>query len=217
MPPHTDMMELPLPHCMYQKAWLRSWKAEVTGRRSNLQSNCDTRLVPIYHCWVLRKMAPSLDKWELFSGINTTSLTLTGTSRHLIPETLLFAIYIAFIPSGIPIYMTLLTATYCIYYHWNTTFIAPLLTSPSEFIWQVPHRCHPSQSLGNTCCLDIPFPKDIKGITILSKRFLGFSSSPKRVTHPLVLERNLTPTYLYIYINCLINSAVHYMIKFEWY
>ena len=40
-------------------------------------------------------------------------------------------------------FITLHTAIYVIDYHKYTILITPLLTSPSEFIWQVPHRCHP--------------------------------------------------------------------------
>ena len=88
MPLGKDMMELLLPHCRCQVAWPRSWKADVTGHRPDLQSNCDTRPVPIYHCWVPRKKVPNLDKWALFSGINTASWTpikkevVTWSQKH---------------------------------------------------------------------------------------------------------------------------------------
>ena len=73
-------------------------------------------------------------------------------------------------------------------------FITPLLTSPLEFIWQVPHRCHPPPKFLNTWGLYLSFLKHIKDPTVLSKKFLGFNSSLERMAHPLVLERNLIPT-----------------------
>ena len=78
-------------------------------------------------------------------------LNFNKGGHHLIPETLLFAISVAFTSSLTPIHVILLTTVYCIYYHWNITLITLLLTWSSEFIWQVPYRCHPPIYLGNTC------------------------------------------------------------------
>ena len=64
-----------------RSTFLESWL--WTEHRSDHQSDSDTRPVPNYLRWVPRKRAPSLDKWTLFPGINTNSLTPTVASRHL--------------------------------------------------------------------------------------------------------------------------------------
>ena len=109
--------------------FLESWF--WTERRSDHQSNGDTRPVPNYPRWVPRKMAPSLDKWILFPGINTNSLTPIGANRQLIPKTYFSAIFLAFTILFSPLF----TATRYIYSHSFSTFITPLLTLSSESIW----------------------------------------------------------------------------------
>ena len=115
------------------------WKLIWTERRSNHQSDSDTRPVPNYPRWLPRKRAPSLDKWTFFPGINTNSLTPTGASPHLIPKTQFSTIFLTFIP----LCSLLFTETDHIYSHSFSTFIASLLTLSSKPIWQVPHRYHP--------------------------------------------------------------------------
>ena len=58
-------------------------KLTWTVRYSDHQSNSETRPVPNYPCWISRKNTPSLDKWTLFPGINTNSLTPTGAKPSL--------------------------------------------------------------------------------------------------------------------------------------
>ena len=62
-------------------------KLTRTVHHSDHQLDGDTRLVPNYPCWISGKNTPSLDKWTLFSGINTNSLIQQGPSSHLILET----------------------------------------------------------------------------------------------------------------------------------
>ena len=64
-------------------------------------------------------------------------------------------------------FIILHTATCAIGYHKYTIFIMSLLTSPSEFTWQIPRRCHPPQSLVNTYRSNISFFEDIKSLTVL--------------------------------------------------
>ena len=64
-----------------------SRKLTWTEHHSDRQSNGDTHPILNYPSWTPRKRAPSLDKWTLFPCINTNSLTPTGASCHLIPET----------------------------------------------------------------------------------------------------------------------------------
>ena len=82
--------------------FLESWF--WTERRSNHQSEGDTHPVPNYTRWVPRKKTPSLNKWTLFLGINTNSLTSTGTNYHLILETYFSAIFLAFTPLFSPLF-----------------------------------------------------------------------------------------------------------------
>ena len=168
--------------------FLESWFG--TERHLDYQLNGDMRLVPNYPHWVPRKKAPSLDKWTLFLGINTNSLTPIGASCHLIPETYFSAIFLAFTPLFSPLF----TTTHYIYSHSFSNFIVSLLTLSSESIWHVPHRCHPFFVSYHVVSKRI-FLQKYQEHHYSMKQFLGFSSILECMAHLLVVERNLTPIY----------------------
>ena len=173
--------------------FLESWL--WTECRSDHQSNSDTRPAPNYPRWVPRKKAQSLDKWTFFIGINTNSFTPTEASRHLIPEAYSLAIFLAFTSLCSP----LLTATHYIYSHPFSIFITLLLTLSSESIWQVPYRCHP-HFLNYHVVSKYIFLRKYQEHHCSIKRFMSFSFTLEHVAHTLVVERNLTVTYIHIYI-----------------
>ena len=120
------------------------------------------------------KGAPSLDKWTLFSGINTNSLTPTGASHHLTRETYFFAISLAFTP----LFSSLLTSLLIVHYNSPQllSFILSLYYVITDFTIGVhlagttPVAPHPHFVVA-TWCLNIFPSENIKNITVSLKDF----------------------------------------------
>ena len=181
-----DVLQLSQPHCICQMTWPHSWKADLDRapfRQPTRRRHSPSPQLPSLNT---KKKGSKSRQITLFLGINTNSLTPTGSSRHLILEThFQLSSWHSFYYS---LYYSLQLTTFtlihsqsllCHYWLCHQSPFAKYHTSTTPFF---SHHVVPKHI----------FFRKYQKHHYSTKRFLGFSSRLERVMHSLVVERNLT-------------------------